>query len=189
MPPSSGQPSIGAPSGSGNGPLIRLVGVFRRLEVHLRLVRRHEDETHVEVVGQLLVLADLGDHLVGIRVNGELADVLVPRIVFGEDLHGGENGVGLRRVEEDRRGDLRHRRQGAALVVDGGAVVGRRGGRAQADQGGEKEGAAGQAGRHGAGLHIRESNRGHSAAWRRGAFIGGLRQGPVRHLAHGLADT
>ena len=103
--PSSGQFSIGALSGIGYGPGSDSSGYVDELHRHLLLVRRHEDEAHVEVVRAASCRPRCRrSSSPSSGCTGQLGDVLVPRVVRREDLQGREDLVGLRGVEHDRPG-------------------------------------------------------------------------------------
>ena len=48
---------------------------------------------------------------------GPLGNILIPRVVLGEDLQGGKDGIGLGRVEGDGLLEFRQGRQDAPFVV------------------------------------------------------------------------
>ncbi len=84
---------------------IGLVRVVEELDRDLGLGRRHHDEGHVVIPGEMPVGADVGDHLVGIRMDRTPADVLVPGAGAREDLDHRHQLVGLRGIEEDGVGE------------------------------------------------------------------------------------
>ena len=102
---------------------IRLVPIKRETDRHERLRIRDERKVHFLegpecAPGGQKIAADLRDHGVGVGQRRPAGDVLVPRVVHGEDLHCRDDRVGFRNVEQDRVGKHRRRAEEAPGVVD-----------------------------------------------------------------------
>ena len=89
-------------AGNGERPRVRFIGVADELHRHGFLVARHDREAHVEVVRQPLAGPDAGDHRLRVGRHRPARNIFMPRVVGGKDLQGGQNLVGLGRIEQYR---------------------------------------------------------------------------------------
>ncbi len=70
---------------------IRFRRILEQLHLHAPLIRRHDDESHIQVVLERLLRADTRDDGGGVGVDGKRRDVLIPRVVRRKHLQRRQN--------------------------------------------------------------------------------------------------
>ena len=80
-------------------------GVAKTFSMNEFLVGGNEDVSHIVVGSELEIGADAVDQVLGVGGDEPLGDVCVPGVIFGEDLHLGDDGISLGGVEGDGPGE------------------------------------------------------------------------------------